>query len=62
MTRKEQMLAELSRGSGTARQLSDRLGLRLTIVRSVITRLHKKGLIRDTEDNLNMENIWEIND
>jgi len=60
LTRKEQVLAELNRGQGTARQLSDRMGLKLTIIRPVITVLHKEGLIRDTEDNVNQENIWEV--
>lgn len=60
LTRKEQVLLELKRGAGTARQLSDRMGLSLTIVRPVITVLNKEGLIRDTEDNVNQENIWEV--
>ena len=60
LTRKEQVLAELDRGAGTARQLSDRMGLRLTIIRPVLTSLHKEGLIRDTEDNVNQENVWEV--
>lgn len=60
LTRKEQVLLELKRGQGTARQLSDRMDLRLSIVRPVITVLNKEGLIRDTEDNLNQENIWEV--
>ena len=34
LTRKEQVLAELDRGPGTARQLSDRMGLKLSIVRN----------------------------
>ena len=60
LTRKEQVLHELNRGQGTARQLSDRMGLKLSIIRPVITVLHKEGLIRDTEDNVNQENIWEV--
>ena len=60
LTRKEQVLHELSRGQGTARQLADRMGLKLTIIRPVITVLHKEGLIRDTEDNVNQENVWEV--
>ena len=48
LTRKEQVLAELDRGQGTARQLSDRMGLKLSIVRNNLSQLHKKGLIRDT--------------
>ena len=34
LTRKEQVLAELDRGPGTARQLADRMGLKLSIVRN----------------------------
>jgi predicted ArsR family transcriptional regulator len=60
LTRKEQVLLELKRGQGTARQLSDRMGLGLNIVRSNLSVLHKEGLIRDTEDNVNQENIWEV--
>ena len=60
LTRKEQILAELGRGAGTARQLADRTGLKLTIIRTTLTALHNKGLIRDTEDNVNQENIWEV--
>ena len=60
LTRKEQVLLELKRGQGTARQLSDRMGLGLNIVRSNLSVLHKDGLIRDTEDNVNQENIWEV--
>ena len=60
LTRKEQVLLELKRGAGTARQLSDRMGLKLSIVRPVITVLNKEGLIRDTEDNINQENVWEV--
>jgi predicted transcriptional regulator len=60
LTRKEQVLLELKRGQGTARQLSYRMDLRLSIVRPVIAVLHKEGLIRDTEDKINQENIWEV--
>ena len=60
LTRKEQVLLELKRGQGTARQLSERMGLGLNIVRSNLSVLHKEGLIRDTEDNVNQENIWEV--
>ena len=60
LTRKEQILVELRRGQGTARQLSDRMGLGLNLVRTNLSVLHKEGLIRDTEDNVNQENIWEV--
>ena len=33
LTRKEQVLAELDRGQGTARQLSDRMGLKLSLLK-----------------------------
>lgn len=66
MTRKEQILYALSRGKGTARQLSDRMGLSLSIVRTNLTGLKKKGLIRDSGQDTNInpsfagqETIWE---
>jgi len=60
LTRKEQILAELGRGAGTARQLADRTGLKLTIIRATLSALHKQGLIRDTEKNVARENVWEV--
>ena len=60
LTRKEQVLAELDRGQGTARQLSDRMGLKLSIVRNNLCQLHKKGLIRDTSIDAGSESVWEV--
>ena len=60
LTRKEQVLAELDRGQGTARQLSDRMGLKLSIVRHNLSQLHKKGLIRDTSIDAGSESVWEV--
>ena len=60
LTRKEQVLAELDRGQGTARQLSDRMGLKLSIVRNNLSQLHKKGLIRDTSIDAGSESVWEV--
>ena len=60
LTRKEQVLAELDRGPGTARQLSDRMGLKLSIVRNNLSQLHKKGLIRDTSIDAGSESVWEV--
>jgi predicted ArsR family transcriptional regulator len=62
LTRKEQILAELGRGQGTARQLSDRLGLGLNLVRVNLSALHKEGLIRDTGVDSGSENVWEVVD
>ena len=49
--------------SGT-RQLSTRMDLKLSIVRTNLTILHKDGLIRDTGKNpgqgRSAENIWEV--
>ena len=66
MTRKEQILFELSRGKGTARQLSDRMGVSLSIVRTNLTGLKKKGLIKDSGQDKNInpafageETVWE---
>ena len=60
LTRKEQVLAELDRGPGTARQLADRMGLKLSIVRNNLSQLHKKGLIRDTNIDAGAESVWEV--
>ena len=63
-TRKEQVLSELRRATGTGRQLSLRMNLKLSIVRVTLTSLHKEGLIRDTGKNTGegreSENIWEV--
>jgi predicted ArsR family transcriptional regulator len=60
LTRKEQVLAELDRGAGTARQLADRMGLKLSIVRPQLSALHNKGLIRDTNIDAGEEGVWEV--
>jgi len=60
LTRKEQILAELERGQGTARQLSDRMGIKLSIIRPQLSALHNKGLIRDTNVDAGAEGIWEV--
>ena len=44
LTRKEQVLSELGRGVGTARQVADRTGLKLNLVRVNMSALHKAGL------------------
>ena len=62
-TRRDQVLAALTRASGTARQLSTRMDLKLSIVRTNLTVLHKEGLIKDTGKDVGQgrsaENIWE---
>jgi len=60
LTRKEQILAELDRGAGTAKQLADRMGLKLTIVRSNLSSLHKSGLIKDSGKDAGTEGVWEV--
>jgi len=60
LTRKEQILAELDRGAGTAKQLADRMGLKLTIVRSNLSSLHKSGLIKDSGKDAGAEGVWEV--
>ena len=60
LTRKEQILAELDRGAGTAKQLADRMGLKLSIVRTNLSALHKQGLIRDTGQEAGTEGVWEV--
>ena len=53
-------MAELDRGPGTARQLSDRMGLKLSIVRNNLSQLHTKGLIRATNIDAGAEGVWEV--
>ena len=60
LSRKEQILAELERGQGTARQLSDRMGVKLSIIRPQLSALHNKGLIRDTNVDAGAEGVWEV--
>ena len=60
LTRRQQVFQELARGEGTARQLSDRMGLRLSIIRPNLSALHKAGLIRDTKTYAGLEIVWEV--
>jgi predicted ArsR family transcriptional regulator len=60
LTRKEQILLELRRGQGTARQLSDRMDLKLSIVRTNLSALHNMGAIRDTGSDAGTESVWEV--
>lgn len=62
LTRKEQVLLELKRGQGTARQLSDRMDLKLSIVRTNLSVLHNMGAIRDTGTDSGSESVWEVID
>ena len=60
LTRRQEVFQELSRGPGTARQVSDRMGLRLSIVRTYLSTLHKQGLIEATGVMVGMEHVWRI--
>ena len=60
LTRKEQILAELSRDIGTAKQIADRSGVKLTIVRTTLSQLQKAGKIKDTGKDAGDESIWEV--
>ena len=60
LSRPEQILSELDRGQGTARQLADRSGIKLSIVRTNLYGLHKNGLARSTGDMVRHENVWEV--
>ena len=60
LTRKEQILAELSRDIGTAKQIADRSGVKLTIVRTTLSQLRKAGKIKDTGKDAGDESIWEV--
>ena len=67
ITRKEQILHSMNHaGSGTSRQISRRLGLSLSVTRTHLTALHKKGLIRDSGADVGTgvrtQNIWEVVD
>ena len=67
LTRKEQILHSMNHaGSGTSRQISRRLGLSLSVTRTHLTALHKKGLIRDSGADvgtgIHTQNIWEVVD
>ena len=60
LTRKEQILAELSRDIGTAKQIADRSGVKLTIVRTTLSQLRKAGKIKDTGVDAGSESVWEV--
>ena len=60
LTRPEQVLSELSRGQGTARQLVDRSGIKLAVVRTNMSALHARGLIRATGAMVGHENVWKV--
>ena len=60
LTRKEQILAELSRDIGIAKQIADRSGVKLTIVRTTLSQLRKAGKIKDTGKDSGDESIWEV--
>ena len=60
LTRKEQILAELSRDIGTAKQIADRSGVKLPIVRTTLSQLRKAGKIKDTGKDAGDESIWEV--
>ena len=60
LTRKEQILSELNRGVGTAKQIADRSGVKLTIVRTTLSQLKKAGKIKDTGKDAGDESIWEV--
>ena len=67
MTRKEQILHSMNHaGSGTSRQIARRLGLSLSVTRTHLTGLHRKGLIRDTGADvghgIRTQNVWEVVD
>ena len=62
LTRRQQVFKELARGEGTARQLSDRMGLRLTIVRTSLSTLHSQGLVRATGEMVGKEQVWRVNE
>jgi GTP-sensing pleiotropic transcriptional regulator CodY len=64
LSRLEQILSELDRGQGTARQVSDRSGIKLSVVRTNLSTLHRMHLIRATGTKVptgfSEENVWEV--
>ena len=58
-TRREQIIMELSRGNGTARQIADRTGLSLNMIRVVLTGLRKNGKIVSV-GKAGKENVWTV--
>ena len=60
LTRKEQILAKLDRDIGTAKQIADRSGIKLTIIRTTLSQLKKEGKIKDTGKDAGDESIWEV--
>lgn len=67
LTRKEQILHSMNHaGSGTSRQIARRLGLSLSVTRTHLTALHRKGLIRDSGADvghgIRTQNVWEVVD
>ena len=60
LTRKEQILAELDRDIGTAKQIAARSGVKLTIVRTTLSQLRKAGKIKDTGKDAGNESIWAV--
>ena len=67
ITRKDQILHSMNHaGSGTSRQISRRLGLSLSVTRTHLTVLHRRGLIRDSGADvgtgIHTQNIWEVVD
>ena len=60
LTRKEQILAELNRGIGTAKQIADRSGVKLSIVRTTLSQLRKAGKTKDTGVDAGNESVWEV--
>jgi len=60
LSRPEQILSELDRGQGTARQLADRSGIKLAVVRTNMSALHMRGLIRATGAKVRFENVWKV--
>ena len=49
-----------SRDIGTAKQLADRSGVKLSIVRTTLSQLRKAGKIKDTGIDAKKESVWEV--
>ena len=59
-TIRERIIIQLEAGAGTCKQLADRMGnVKLSTIRSTVSRLRKEGLIRPREK-AGKENVWRL--
>ena len=61
MTITDEIIMHLRMGAGTCRQLEDRTDIKLSTIRTVVSRLRKKGIIKKREK-VGRENVWRLVD